>query len=195
MKLNLTKKQMRYIVAVFLVLIAGLFGIDLSDLKTVQKNVIPSPTPNPAVHEKTYEAKIVSVIDGDTVAIEGGQKVRYIGINTPEIYKDTTGKKTGEQCFAGESYNENRRLVEGKTVKLVRDTSDTDKYGRLLRYVYVGDIFVNDYLVKSGFAKTMMVKPDIMYYQTFKESQAAAKESLLGLWKACPTLTPSKPQE
>lgn len=192
--LRLSKKQKQYLVAIALVLIAGLFGIDINELKNVQKNIIPSSTPIPFPTGQTVESKVTSVIDGDTIVVEGGHKVRYIGINAPETSKDTSGKKTGEQCFADESYLENKRLVEGKVIKLVRDVSNTDKYGRLLRYVYVNDIFINDYLVINGYAKTMTIKPDVRYYEKFKVSQSHAKSKNLGIWKACPTLTPDTPR-
>jgi micrococcal nuclease len=193
--LKITKKQKQYLIAVAIVLIASLFGIDLAELKTIQNNIVPTNTPAPFPTGQTVEAKVTSVVDGDTIVIDGNHKVRYIGVNTPEINKDTSGRKTGEQCFANESYLENKRLVEGKTVRLVRDVSNTDKYGRLLRYVYVEELFVNDYLINNGYAKTMTVKPDTKYYDLFKQSQLQAKSGSLGIWKACPTLTQAKPRQ
>jgi len=130
--------------------------------------------------------KVVRVIDGDTIEIEEKIKVRYIGINSPEIYHDSTGKKTGEQCFAQEAYLKNKELVEGKTITLVRDVSDKDKYGRLLRYVYIDDLFINDYLIKNGFAKIMTIKPDVKYSLEFKALEKESKTNNLGIWSKCP---------
>ncbi|GAF76144.1 unnamed protein product, partial [marine sediment metagenome] len=76
------------------------------------------------------------MIDGDTIIIEGDYRVRYIGIDAPEIYPEL------EACGM-EALEVNRALVEGREVRLEQDVSETDKYGRLLRYVYVDDIFVN----------------------------------------------------
>jgi micrococcal nuclease len=76
----------------------------------------------------------------------------------------------------------NSQLVLGKTIKLEKDVSETDKYGRLLRFVYVGNIFIDDYLVKNGFARVMTVPPDIEYESQFLESENYAKENKLGLW-------------
>lgn len=194
LRLGFNKKQKQYIIAIFLVLIAGIFGIDLNELRSIQKNITPTTTPIPFPTGQTVESKVTSVIDGDTIIVEGGYIVRYIGINAPEVSKDTSGNKTVEQCFSDESYLENKRLVEGKIVKLVRDVSDTDKYGRLLRYVYVKDLLVNDYLIINGYAKTMTIKPDVKYYQKFKTSQIQAKSKNVGMWKACPTSTPNKPR-
>ena len=155
------------------------FGLSIyysSKNKIVQ--VVPSPSPVPSTIEGqiTY-AKVTRVIDGDTVVIDTGQHVRYIGMNTPEL--------ESSECYATEASEINKNLVLGKTVKLEKDVSETDKYGRLLRFVYVGNIFVDDYLVKDGAAKIMNVPPDIEYKDEFLSSQNYAKENKLGLWGKC----------
>ncbi len=129
---------------------------------------------------------VTKVIDGDTIEIEGGQRVRYLGVDTPET-KDP--RKTVE-CFGKEAAGKNRELVEGKRVILEKDISDTDKYGRLLRYVYLplpeGTLlFVNDYLIRTGFAKVLTIPPDVKFSQQFLEAQVKAREQNLGLWKMC----------
>ncbi len=127
------------------------------------------------------EVTVTKVVDGDTIEIEGGQKVRYIGIDTPE----TVDPRKTVQCFGVEASNKNKELVLGKKVKLVKDVSETDKYGRLLRYVYVGNTFVNDYLVANGFARASSYPPDVKYQDQFKKSESAAREKNLGLWNSC----------
>ena len=122
------------------------------------------------------------VVDGDTIELENGQKVRYIGINTPE----TVDPRKPVECFGREASEENKKLVAGKNVRLVKDVSETDKYGRLLRYVYLDDIFVNDHLVKNGFAQVSTYPPDVKYKNMFLESQRQAKIANAGLWKSCP---------
>lgn len=131
-------------------------------------------SPNPPIFSF---AKVIKVIDGDTIEINTGQIIRYIGMDTPEI-------ETSE-CYATEASEVNKNLVLGKTVKLVKDVSETDKYGRLLRFVYVGDIFVDDYLIKNGFAKIMTVPPDVEFKDQFLQSENYAKENKLGLWNKC----------
>jgi micrococcal nuclease len=123
------------------------------------------------------ENTVIRVIDGDSVILSTGEKIRYIGIDTPEI-------ENGE-CYGTEAAKVNSDLVLGKDVKLVKDTSETDKYGRLLRYVYVGDILINDYLVKNGFAKVMTVPPDTEFEDEFVSSETNAKTNLLGFWGKC----------
>jgi len=177
------KKLTIYVLVIIYAVIQLFFGKNNSLPKN---SLTPTnvPTPTTFVGDK-QTVNVTRVIDGDTIEIEGNIKVRYIGINTPEIYHDTTGKKTGEQCFANESYLENKKLVEGKTVTLVKDVSDKDKYGRLLRYVYVDEVFINDYLVSNGFAKIMTIKPDTKYSLDFKQKEKEAKTNNLGIWNKC----------
>jgi micrococcal nuclease len=186
---RLTKKQTTYLLVIILAVIQLIFGKNIplpTNLQTPKLSVSTNANPSPTIFIGEKQTVFVTrVIDGDTIEIEGKIKVRYIGVNTPEIYHDTTGKKTGEQCFASESYLENKKLVEGKTITIVKDISDKDKYGRLLRYVYVEDQFINEYLIKNGFAKIMTIKPDTKYSQQFKVDQAEAKLNNLGIWKAC----------
>lgn len=151
---------------------------------------IPGTKPAEVSHEATSTAtisresyaKVTYVFDGDTVEITGGARVRYIGMNTPEMGFYNTKK----ECFADEATVVNKHLVLGKTVRLVPDVSDKDKYGRLLRFVYVGNIFVDDYLVRQGYAVAEPIKPDIHLAATFYAAQQEALKNKRGLWSACP---------
>ncbi len=125
--------------------------------------------------------KVKRVVDGDTIELENGQKVRYIGINTPE----TVDPRRPVQCFGIESSLANKKLVEGKAVTLEKDVSETDKYGRLLRYVYLGNVFVNEYLVRNGFAQVSSYPPDVKYQNIFLKAQQEARRIRLGLWNKC----------
>jgi len=179
------KKQTIYILAVILAILQLFFNRNqLPKISLIPTNV---PTPTCRGQACLTRTKVIRVIDGDTIEIEGKQKVRYIGVNSPEIFHDSTGKKTGEQCFANESYLENKRLVEGKEIYIQKDVSEVDKYKRLLRYVWVGDAFVNDYLVRQGFAQVSTFPPDVRYHQQFLEAQKEAQVNNRGLWKECPT--------
>jgi micrococcal nuclease len=89
------------------------------------------------------------------------------------------------ECYAKEATEIDKNLVLGKTVKLVKDVSETDKYGRLLRFVYVGDQMIDDELVKVGAAKVETVPPDTEFKEEFQVSQSYAKENKLGLWGKC----------
>lgn len=128
------------------------------------------------------------VIDGDTIEILSGQKVRYIGIDTPE----TVHPAKPVQCFGKEASLKNKELVEGKLVHLEKDVSETDKYGRLLRYVYLQNdgsgqtIFINDYLVRQGYAHSSSYPPDVKYQDQFRQAEADARNNNRGLWSNCP---------
>jgi micrococcal nuclease len=109
----------------------------------------------PAETERT-EAQVPRVIDGDTIEVDiDGQsfRVRYIGMDTPEATSEI-------EYFGPEATAFNAQMVEGKTVTLMKDVSETDQYDRLLRYVIVDDLFVNYELVRQGFANTTTFPPD-----------------------------------
>ena len=118
-------------------------------------------------------APVTHIVDGDTIdVLLNGQtvRIRYIGMNTPEH---------DEPCFR-EATNANAALVEGKTVRLVKDVSETDVYGRLLRYVYVGSTFVNAALVQEGYAEVVSYPPDTAHFDEFKALEIAAHAANLG---------------
>jgi len=112
------------------------------------------------------------VIDGDTVVIEGDERVRLIGIDTTE---------RGQFLFA-ESTFFLKELIEGKRVRLEKDITDRDKYDRLLRYIYLGDTFVNLEMVKRGYASVLLYEPDTEYASLLLEEEAKAREQSLGIW-------------
>ena len=123
--------------------------------------------------DSVYEqALVTSVIDGDTVELADGRRVRYLGIDTPE---------SGEY-YAEEATARNKELVEGKTVELQRGDRDQDEYGRLLRYVYVDGVFVNAELIAQGYAKAYIFDPDDRYSQILVQLEQYAKMKNRGLW-------------
>jgi micrococcal nuclease len=146
----------------------------------------PSATPLPG-HGGVF-ATVVSVVDGDTIKIEGGEVVRYIGVDTPE----TVAPNKPVQCYGKEASAKNKELVQGQVVELVRDVSQRDKFGRLLRYVWVGDVMVNEYLVREGYAHVSTYPPDVSYVDTFLAAEKSAREENKGLWSGvCPVVTPT----
>ncbi len=125
--------------------------------------------------------KVIQVIDGDTIEIAGGEKIRYIGIDAPE----TVDPRKSAQCFGREASRKNKALVEGKMVRLEKDVTERDKYHRLLRYVWVGDTFINAELVRQGFAYSYLFPPNIKYHDIFIKSQQEAQDARRGLWSRC----------
>jgi len=132
-------------------------------------------------------------IDGDTLQLEDGERVRLIGIDTPEmhesdkLYRDSqrtkqdirTIKELGRRAYAF-----TKNLVEGKRVSLEFDMEKHDKYGRLLAYVYLKDgTFVNADIVKQGYASLMTFPPNVKYADLFLKLYREAGENRRGLWK------------
>lgn len=132
--------------------------------------IVTIATVTPGGSAPSGESGVVThIVDGDTfdVNLNGVTKrVRYIGINTPE---------SDQACYA-EATAADSLLISGKTVTLVKDVSETDIYGRLLRYVYVGSTFINDALVQQGYAEAVSYPPDTAHYDEFValEKEAAA---------------------
>lgn len=134
-------------------------------------------------------ALVTQVVDGDTikVSLQGEEKtVRLVGMDTPE----TVDPRRPVGCFGKEASNETKGLLNGKIVILQKDVSDTDKYKRLLRYVFLplddGRIlFVNDYLVREGYAKVYTYPPDVKFNEQFRQAEQQARSSKKGLWGKC----------
>lgn len=127
------------------------------------------------------DALVVRVVDGDTihVRVDGHvEKVRYIGVNTPEVHHPSKGEEPGGR----EAHAVNRRLVEGKRVRLELDVQSRDRYGRLLAYVWIGDTMINAELVRLGYAQVMTVPPNVRHQSLFLKLQRDARQSGRGLW-------------
>jgi len=133
----------------------------------------------------TQAAHVTKVTDGDTVhvSIDGvDYRLRYIGMDTPESVKPNTPV----QPYAEEASAENSRLVAGRDVVLEKDVSETDRYGRLLRYVWLHDgdrwTMVDLALVKGGYARVLTYPPDVKYADLFVAAARQAQQQGLGLW-------------
>jgi micrococcal nuclease len=131
-------------------------------------------------------ARVVRVVDGDTVVVESGghqERVRYIGVDTPESVKPGTPV----QCFAKAASAENKRLVEGQEVRLVEDLEAHDRYGRTLAYVYRSSdgLFVNAELVRRGYGKPLTIPPNVQHAAELRRLAATARREGRGLWSRC----------
>jgi micrococcal nuclease len=133
------------------------------------------------------------VIDGDTLLLEDGQRVRMIGIDTPEIhesrklYRDS--KKNSQDVEAiknmgRKSYEFTKKLIEGKMARLEFDVERKDRYGRLLAYVYLHDgTFVNAEIVRQGYASLLTIPPNVKFADMFLQLYRQAREKQVGLWR------------
>lgn len=146
-------------------------------LPEYSQQLVPLATVAPTGMAEDEIVVVKRVIDGDTIDLVDGRRVRYIGINAPEV----TGQN-GKTCFNREATEKNKLLVEGKTIRIQKDISDTDKYDRLLRYVWEGDTFVNELLIKEGFAHASTFPPDVLYKDVFFAAEKQARAEMMGLW-------------
>jgi len=125
---------------------------------------------------------IVEVIDGDTIRLESGQRVRLLGIDAPE---------KGE-CYYEESRDALAGVIGENRVRLDKDISDMDEYARLLRYVVIpvadpgeDNVFVNEYLVREGYAEASSRRPNKRYESFLRSAEEEAREAARGLWSVC----------
>jgi len=115
---------------------------------------------------------VTHIVDGDTFDISSGERIRMIGIDTPErgkyFYKEAS-VRLGE-------------LIEGREVILKKDVSETDRYGRLLRHVYIDDVWINKQMIEEGFARFVTFPPDVAHVQVFEQAQQKARDAKKGMW-------------
>lgn len=137
---------------------------------------------------------IKRVIDGDTLQLETGERVRLIGIDTPEmhesdkLHRDSQRTKQDVSTIQGlgrRAYEFTRKLAEGRRVSLEFDVEKYDKYGRLLAYVYLktDGTFVNAEIIKQGYASIMTIPPNVKYADLFLKLYQEARKYKRGLWK------------
>jgi micrococcal nuclease len=138
---------------------------------------------NPYFSEDTEMGIVKTVIDGDTIEFANGKKVRYIGIDTPEIRR-REGKDWvfRPDIYGIEAKERNAALVGGKPLRLKFDIEKQDKYGRYLAYVYANGVMVNYTLVREGFATVHTFPPNIRFYKKLVEYQREAFNARRGLW-------------
>jgi micrococcal nuclease len=128
-------------------------------------------------------ATVENVIDGDTVVLTSGEKVRYLLIDAPEI---TNGHN---DCYGQEAFQYNRDLVLGQEITLTYDTQCTDKYGRLLAYVEAPDGELNSLMIDRGFACYLYIPPDgDARAAEFESLELGARQAKRGMWGQCPTV-------
>lgn len=193
------ERNTKYLSLLTLILIfLGLYLIWFSLKPSTQKLPALTPIPTPLVENSSIATTsavvgiegerviVIKVIDGDTIELQSGEKVRLIGIDTPE----TKDPRRPVGCFGKEASNKTKNLIEGQEIILQKDISETDKYKRLLRYVFLpledGQLlFVQDYLVREGFAKVLTYPPDVKFNEQLREAEEFAKINKKGLWGRC----------
>lgn len=137
--------------------------------------ILNDDTPVPIVMDDSKESAeylVTHIVDGDTFDIATGERVRMIGIDTPERGKS----------YYDESAEYLKDLIYDKKVRLEKDQSEIDRYGRLLRHVYVNDVWINHKMISDGYARFVTFPPDVEHAEVFRAAQKEAREAKKGLW-------------
>jgi micrococcal nuclease len=122
---------------------------------------------------------VTRAVDGDTIVLANNDRVRLIGVDTPELHHP----RKPVQFYAEEAYQFTQKIVEGKTVRLEYDWQRRDRYGRLLAYVYLPDgTFLNAELIRQGYGHAYTKYP-FKYLDEFRQLEREARENGKGLWK------------
>ncbi|MDO8512567.1 MAG: thermonuclease family protein [bacterium] len=137
-----------------------------------KEKTTPAPSAE-AVGNNFEEVLATYVIDGDTIILQDGRHVRYIGIDTPELGSGENKKTADYNITAIEARKFNQQLVLGKKVILEKDVEEFDKYGRTLAYVWVDGKMVNEELLKAGVAVLMTIEPNIRYEERLRVATGA----------------------
>ncbi|HEX2192720.1 MAG TPA: thermonuclease family protein [Acidimicrobiales bacterium] len=135
------------------------------------------------------DTTVERVVDGDTLVVTGGHRVRLIGVDTPE----TKDPRKPVQCFGREAAAYVAALLgDGADVRLVGDVEERDAYGRTLAYVYrlADGLFVNAELVRQGYAQVLTIPPNVAHTDEFLALAREARERGRGLWSSCPAAQP-----
>lgn len=151
----------------------------IQEKETTESPKQPSPTPSIESEEKLSNKGQISkkgivsyVIDGDTIVLKDGEKVRYLGMNTPEKGRP----------FSAEATEQNKKLIDGKEVELELDVQTKDQYGRTLAYVWLGETMVNLKLVRLGYANVYTLPPNVKYKDQLLSAEREAREAERGFW-------------
>ena len=164
------------LVTVALAVAAGLAGPALRGRFAGPR--LPASAARPQVREGAW-VEVRRIVDGDTVVLANGERVRYIGVDTPELHHP----RKPVQYYAREAAEFNRRLVERQPVRLEFDVERRDRYGRTLAYLFLQDgTFVNAELVRQGYAQLLTIPPNVKYVDLFTKLQKEAREAGRGLW-------------
>lgn len=167
-------RRFLFVAAICVVISLACSGFGSTPEDTPTPLPAPSPTPGsgPAQPGDLETATVANVVDGDTIELADGRRVRYIGINTPER----------NQPYYEEASGANRQLVGGKEVQLEFDQDTFDQYGRTLAYVWVDGVMANLEMVSRGFANVFTVPPNVRYEEQLREAEREAREAGRGLW-------------
>jgi micrococcal nuclease len=131
-------------------------------------------SPRRLTSQQDDRCAVTQVVDGDTFRCGDGRRVRLIGVDTPEKAQGEAGRLARQALL--------RYLPPGRVVRLERDVQATDRYGRVLAFVWTGATMVNEAMVREGWAVLYTVPPDVKYAERFHRAQKEARARRAGLW-------------
>lgn len=134
---------------------------------------LPKSQSNPPQPTELESVTVAEVIDGDTVNLADGERVRYIGLNTPER----------DEAYYDEATQLNRQLLNAGPVQLEFDVETQDQFGRTLAYIWVDGVLVNLEIVRQGYANMLVVPPNNRYEAEFRQAEAEARQAKRGMWQ------------
>lgn len=177
--MNFTTSQRRFAIGILITLLAWM-GVTLSPevRRELSRLILDAPLFADQKKSGTTLVHVTRVVDGDTFELEGGERVRLIGVNAPESVKPNSPV----ECFGKEASAFLKALLTDREVRLERDVSERDRYGRLLRYAYLGELFVNEYIVREGYATAASFPPDVARQDTLRAAELQARAEQKGLW-------------
>lgn len=167
--------------------LAGVMMTLLVGCGAIASSDTPLPTTRPD-ESMSVPVTVRNVVDGDTIDVQtvrGVERVRLIGVDTPETKKP----RTAVQCWGEEATQTMRNLVEDRDVLLEYDdiAGTHDRYGRTLAYVWIDDTLINGELIRLGSGRQYAYRDqNYRYRQSFEAAERTAKEHTAGLWSACP---------
>ncbi len=163
----------------------------VSQTPSINESPTPPQQESLSTAVDTVPVTVTRVVDGDTIEVALGgktEKIRLIGVDTPETVHPTRG----EEPYGREASNFTKTRLDGNQIGLEFDVEERDRYGRLLAYVWLGDVLFNEVLVFEGYAQVATYPPNVKYVDRFTVAQKAAREANRGLWGINPT-TPEQP--
>ncbi|MGI8657591.1 MAG: thermonuclease family protein [Candidatus Limnocylindria bacterium] len=150
----------------------------------------PGPAASGGPRGDVDRGRVVRIADGDTVTVEIGgirERVRYVGIDAPEVANQESGRTA--ECGADAATEANRELVEGAELVLERDATDRDRFGRLLRHPWIQRdgawIYVSEALVVAGAVEARTFEPDTLHDARLDRAERVARGAGTGIWGAC----------
>ena len=165
------------------ILILGilLFGCTGEVTSSPEASLSPKGSITDNNRSNLVQYEVIRVIDGDTVELKNGERLRYNDIDTPE----TVHPSKPIECYGEEASKKNKELVEGETILVELGNPEKDKYGRLLGYVYIDDLFVNAELVRGGYAEVNSYGNPGSKIVELINIERDAKLKSTGLWSSC----------